>query len=107
MSRAGEFRSRVTLRKPVKTRTEWGDVVTTYEDVAETWAAVEWQSGRRYEAAAKLNAEVQGVVRLRYRTDVKADWRIYYSGRVLEILSIANAWERNAELVLQCKEAMD
>jgi len=107
MSRSGEFRSRVTLRKPVKTRATEGDVRVTYEDVAETWAAIDWKSGRRYEAAAKLNADVQGVIRLRYRTDVKADWRIYYSGRVLEILSIANAWERNAELVLQCKEAMD
>lgn len=105
MSRSGEFRSRVTLRKPVKTRSDYGDMVTSYEDVATVWAVIEWKSGKRFEAAAALNAEVDGVVRIRYRSDVRADWRIRHGNRQIAILSLANIHERDREIHLTCKEA--
>jgi SPP1 family predicted phage head-tail adaptor len=103
--RAGEKRTRITLKKPVRTRNASLEWVTSYSDVATVWARVEWQSGRRFEEAKKLNAEVQGVIGIDYRTDVKADWRIGYGSRTVEILSLANVREMRRELVLWCKEA--
>jgi SPP1 family predicted phage head-tail adaptor len=105
--RAGELRHRITLKQPVTTTNANEEDITTYATVATVWAAIDWGSGRRYEAAKQLDAEVQGVIRIRYRSDVKAYWRIEYDGRTFEIISLANVQERGRELVLTCKEALD
>ena len=106
--RAGELRHRVTLQKPTKSRDSFNEMAAvSYSDVDTVWAAVEWRNGRRYLEASQLNSEVQGVVRIRYRTDVKADWRLKYGPRYLQILSMSNTYERDRELQLNCKEAQD
>jgi SPP1 family predicted phage head-tail adaptor len=105
--RAGELKQRVTLKKPVKSRGDWSELVTTYEDVATVWAAIEWGSGRRYFEAKQLNAEVQGVIRIWYRSDVKPYWRIGYGSRTFQIISISNYREEDVELHIQVKEAQD
>jgi SPP1 family predicted phage head-tail adaptor len=106
--RAGDLRTPIILKKPVRTPdAATAEMITTYETVATVWSAVEWGSGRRFESAKQLNAEVEGVVRIRYRTDIKADWRIGLGRRTIQILSLANVRERNEELVLTCKETQD
>ena len=105
--RSGELRNRITLKKPVHSRDSYNNLTTTYETVATVWAAIEWGSGRRYLEAKQLNAEVQGVIKIRFRGDVKAEWRIYYGVRGIEIISITNYRERDEELHIQCKEAQD
>lgn len=105
--RAGELRNRITLQKPVHTRDDIQADVTTYADFITVWAAIEWGSGRRFSEAKQLNSEIQGVVRIRYRDDVKPEWRIKYKDRVFEILSISNLYERGRELQLTVKEAQD
>jgi len=105
--RAGELRHRITLQKPSHSRDDFKEMDTSHSDVATVRAAIEWQSGRRYVEAAQVNAEVQGIIRIRYRSDVESDWRIKYGDRYIIILSIANVRERNEELVLWCKEAKD
>ena len=105
--RAGQLNKQITLQKPVVTPNAALEMVTTYVGVATVWAAIDWESGRRFEAAKQLNAEVQGVIRIRYRSDVKADWRIGYGRRTIVILSIANLKEKDVELQLNCKEAQD
>lgn len=102
--RAGALDKRVTIRKPVQTVNSFNETVTTYTDVATVWAAVEWRSGRRFEEAAKLNAEIQGVIRIRYRTDIRPEWRLKYGNRDIQILSVTNPYERGQELQLNCKE---
>jgi len=105
--RAGELNKRITLQKPVHTIDDFGEEDTTYSDMATVWAAIEWKGGRRYLEAAQLNAEVQGIIRIRYRSDMKPDWRIQYGNRYISILSIANVRERDVELQLNCKEFQD
>jgi len=105
MARAGEYRNRITLQKPVHTRDSFSEMITTYVDVATIWAAVDWESGRRFETANQLNSEVQGIIRIRYRSDIRPEWRIKYGSRIIEILSIANIKEKDAEIQINCKEA--
>ena len=105
--RAGELNKRVELKKPVKTVASFGDTQVTYTTVDTVWAAVEWGSGRRYNQAATLNSDVQGVIRIRFRTDVKANWRVALGSREIEILSLSNYRERNEELWITCWEAKD
>ncbi|MDD4986622.1 MAG: phage head closure protein [Dehalococcoidales bacterium] len=107
MSRAGDYRSRITFQKLVQTMNSINETVISYEDVATVWAAIDWQSGRRYEAAKQLNSETDGVIRVRYRSDIRPEWRIKYGKRYIQILSVANSGERDREIIMNCKELKD
>jgi len=105
--RAGELRHQVTLQSPTQARNAFNEMETTWTDVATVWAAIEWRSGRRYLEAAQLNAEVQGVIRIRYRSGVQPYWRFKFGDRYISILSMTNIYERNREIQFNCKEAQD
>lgn len=105
--RSGELRHRVVLQKPTKSRSGFNEMTTTWTDMAKVWAAVEPNAGRRYFEALQANAEVQGVVRIRYRSDIDPTWRISHNNRTLEIVAIVNPQERNKELLVYYKEAQD
>jgi SPP1 family predicted phage head-tail adaptor len=105
--RAGELRHRLILQQPTQTRDNFGEMTTTWTDVARVWGAVEPASGRRYFEALQANAEVSGVVRIRYRSDIDPTWRISHNSRTLEIVAIRNLQERNRELLIYYKEAQD
>lgn len=107
MARPGERNKQITLQKDVQTVGSFGDTATSYVDVATVWARIEWGSGRRFEAARQANAEVQGIIGIVYRSDIKPTWRVKYRRRYFYILSLANMRERDRELVLWCKEALD
>ncbi len=105
MASAGQRNKQIVLKKPIHTPNSSGEVITTYVTAATVWGAVEWNNGRLFEAAKKLNAEVSGVITIVYRTDIKADWQIGYGNRTITIISLANVKEQNRELVIWCKEA--
>lgn len=105
--RSGELRHRITLQEQSQARNSSNEMVTSYSDAATVWAAIEWGSGRRFNEAKQINAEVEGIVRIRYRSDVKPYWRIKYKDRYFTILTISNVYERGRELVMTCREAQD
>lgn len=105
--RAGELKHQITLQEPAPTTNGYNEEVPGWTDAATVWAAIEWGSGRRYLEAKQLNAEVQGIVRIRYRSDIKPEWRIKYGSRYFEIISIANIRESDQELQINCKESQD
>jgi SPP1 family predicted phage head-tail adaptor len=105
--RIGEIRHRLTFQKPTYARDANEEDIVTYADFIKVWGAIDWESGRRYLEAKQLNAEVQGVVRIRYREGIEPDWRIKFEGRTLQILSIANIRERDVELQFNVREAQD
>jgi len=105
--RAGELRHRVILQQPTLTRDDFGENIPTWTDIATIPAAVEPNAGRRYYEALQANAEVQGVVRIRYRSDIDPTWRLSHNSRTLQIIAIKNPQERNKELLIYYKEAQD
>lgn len=107
MPRAGDYRHQVTLQSPPTSTNAFNELTGSWTDEATVWAAIEWGSGRRFLEASQLNSEVQGIVRIRYRSDIDATWRISYKSRTFQIISIANVYERNREMVITCKEALD
>lgn len=98
------LRHRVTLQRPVTTRTDSGAVVKGYEDVATLWAAVEPLRGREYFAAYAEHVDVTTRIRIRYRDGIDRTMIINYCGRVFEILSIIQPNLQRIELQLMCKE---
>jgi len=105
--RAGELRQRVTLQKPTRSQNSFKEWVDSWTDVATVWGAVEPASGKQYFEAMQASSEVQGVVKIRYRSDIKSDWRLKLGSRVLQIISLVNVKELDKELHIYYKEALD
>ena len=104
---AGKLRHRITLQKEVKSKNDFNEWVTTYTDWWTGWAEVLPSVGNAYFASKQLDAKVDGVVKMRYRTSVKPTMRIKYGNRYLSIVSIIQPQERKRELHLMYSEALD
>jgi SPP1 family predicted phage head-tail adaptor len=105
--RAGDLKHQIIIQVAQKSKNSMGEFVDTWSTWATVWAAIEPASGKNYYAAKQLNAEVDGVCRIRYRTGVLPTMRILYGSRVLRIVSIVNPKETNEELQLFYKELLD
>jgi len=103
--RAGKLRHRITLQRNNPTRNFIGDPVPHWEDYATVDAEVCPLKGREFFDAQQVNAELTTRVRLRWLPGVKAEHRVKFNDRILEIASPPiNVDERNRELVLMCRE---
>ena len=105
--RAGELRHRLTFQKKVRTRDSFKEMVETWEDFVTVWGSIKPLAGKRYFEASQLTAEVTGEVRIRYRSDILSTMRIIFEDKTLEIVSLVNIQERNRELLIYYKEALD
>lgn len=107
MIRTGDRRHRVTLQAATKARNASGEEIKTYTDIATVWAAIFPVSAKEYMSAGQLQAAVTHRVNIRFRADVKPDWRIKFGNRYFEIKAITNREERNISLDLICAEGVD
>lgn len=101
--RAGTLRDRITIQRKTGAKDAWNTPQTTgWEDHAKVWARVEHLSGL---AAIKADADtsiVKASIRIRWRTDITADMRVLFSGRVYEIYAVQpGATREHVDLV--CK----
>jgi len=103
---SGKLDKRITLQANVPTKSDEGEFVDTWVDMATVWAAIEPLSGRAYFTAQQANSDVTGTVRIRYRTDVKPSWRIKYGDRYFQIVTLINQGENRAELKIMYKEIL-
>ena len=102
---AGRMTERITLQAPTETRgADYADPQVTWANVATVWAAVEPLVGREYFAQREQQSAVTVRIRIRYRADVTAKWRVLHGARVYEVESaICPAAERE-QVVLMCTE---
>lgn len=101
---AGQLDKRVALQKPVVTHVN-GEKHMEWVTVAVVWASVSPVSAREQFTLAQLQADVSHRVRMRYRPNVTAEWRVQYAGRVLNIAAMPRDLdEAHVELELLCKE---
>lgn len=101
---AGRLRHRITIQEPVVARNGFNEAITTWSNVATVWASVEPISGREFFAAEHVQSEITHRVRLRYRPGVTSEMRVSFGGRYLQIESVIDVRERNAEMQLMCRE---
>lgn len=103
--RAGKLRHRIVLQRNEPVRNALGDPIPNWVDYATVYAEVSPLKGREFFDAQQVNAELTTRVRIRWREGVKAEHRIVFRDRTLEIASPPiNINEKNHELVLMCKE---
>lgn len=104
---AGPLDRRATLQQPVAgTQTAAGDVPITYATVATVWAGKRDMRGRELLAAGTTMAEIETVITIRWRADVRPAWRVLLDGRAFDIQGIAEIGRRDG-LELRCIAAAD
>jgi len=105
--RAGDLCHRITFQKNTPTANSMNEFVDTWADYVTVWASLVPLTGNKYFMAKQANSEVKGIVRIRHRSDITATMRIKYGSRYLLIDSITNVEERNKELDIYYREALD
>lgn len=62
-----------------------GDTVEEWVSRGSCWAEVVPLSAKEFVSASSMNSKVVARVTIRYRSDVQANWRIFFRGRYYNI----------------------
>lgn len=101
----GDLNKLVTLQLQTKTSDGMGGFTVIWIDHATVWAAIWPLSANESREAMQTGMISTGRIRIRYRANVKASWRIKFGNRFFNIVSILNPNEANEWLDLMVKEA--
>jgi len=97
--RAGQLRYRVTLQEPSTT------AASGFSDVATVSAELRFEPAPSDPMQAGGPAAIaEHQVRMRFRSDVRADWRLSVDGRTFQITGYGDTDGRRRELKLVCVE---
>lgn len=100
----GDINKQVVLQYQTRVPDAAGGFTVTWVDHATIWAAVWPLSATEQVQAMQTSMTITHRVRIRYRANVKASWRIQYGERYFDIISIINPNMSNKNLDLLCKE---
>lgn len=103
---AGKLRHRITLQKPVKSQDNAsGEMIDTWQDVSNLWAEVSPLSAREFVAAQAMQNAVTTRVKIRYRQDISAKYRILFRGKIYSVEGVLPDPDSGLEyLTLPCSE---
>ena len=103
---AGKLRHRVTLQsKGTPTRDAMGGEVITWTDVATVWAEVAALSGRALIAAQQAQSEITTRITIRYRADIRPDWRVLHGSTIYTIHALIPDTQ-NADMIIQAARGL-
>lgn len=93
--RAGLLNKRITLQKQAAGRDDWGQPVTSWQDVGlPIWANVRFLSGSETIRSGAAEAQTtRASIRIRPRA-VDPSWRVLFAGVAYEIKSVLPADDR-------------
>jgi len=100
----GELNKRIIIQYPTIAKDALGSMVTTWNEVATVWAAIWPVSASEQVRNNATSMVITTKIRVRYRSVLKASWRVKYGNRYFSIEGIVNPNESNEWLDLLCKE---
>jgi SPP1 family predicted phage head-tail adaptor len=98
--RIGRFRHRIELQQNTPTQDDDGSRIDNWTTVATVWGELLEIRGREYLAAEEAHSELNAKIRIRYRSDVRPEWRAKFEGRTFDIQHVADLKGRRRELEL-------
>lgn len=101
---AGDLDRRVTLLQPVYVNDEYQDEISSWQPVAEVWAAVNPEQLREMNEAGRTVAQTGVPIVIRYRPGIDARWRIRDREHEYEIKGIVDVARRHVQLQFNCEE---
>lgn len=100
-----ELNKRITIQNVTRIPDGMGGFTTTVYDVATIWAAIWPTSASEITAANATSMVVSHRIRIRWRSVMKASWRIKFENRFFSIVGITCPNEGREWLDVMCKEA--
>lgn len=100
--RAGPLRHLCLLRGLTETKDELNQPVKVWADIGKVWAEIKAPSGRMYEAASQMQAQISAEINIRYRRDVVAGQHLVCDGFTYEVIAPLPTNQRDM-LKLMCK----
>ena len=100
--RAGPLRHLCTLRALTETKDELNQPFKGWADIGKVWAEIKTPSGRMYDAASQMQAQISAEINIRYRRDVVAGQHLVHDGITYEIIAPLPTNQRDM-LKLMCK----
>ena len=78
----------IQTRTTPLTKDARGQITSGWSTLATVWAAVRDMSAREFNGAAQVQSELTTTFRIRYRTDVTSECRIYYGSQYYDITGV-------------------
>jgi len=102
-ARIGRLRYRLMLEASSRADDGGGGAVSTWEELAELWGAVEAATGKESVAADRVSGQVGYQIIIRYRDDVTPAMRFRRGAEAFHILAALDKDGRRRFLVCQCE----
>lgn len=101
---AGDLNKRITIQARTETVDSMGASVVTWANLATVWAAIWPVSANELIQNAQQTMIISHRIRIRYRSDILASYRIQFGTRYFHIVSIINPNEKREWLDIMAKE---
>jgi len=84
----GSLRDRITIQNFTITYNVLNEPIKTWTDFVTVWAEVMINQGREFWGAKKLNAELSGIIKIRFNHDITELMQIIYDGETYQITAV-------------------
>jgi SPP1 family predicted phage head-tail adaptor len=103
--RGGDLNKQILIQYPTKVPDGQGGFITTWVNAATVYAQISPVTAREQVWGMQTVMTISHTITIRYRSVLKASWRIKFGDRFFNIVSIINVDEANDYLQIMCKEA--
>jgi SPP1 family predicted phage head-tail adaptor len=100
--RIGKLTERVVIQSATETQSATGEVTQSWSTVATVWAQVSPLTGKEFFSSQHLEAEVNAVIRIRYRTGITPKMRVTHGSDTYDIMAVLQPDSANRETHLMC-----
>ena len=101
--RVGDLRHRITLQYPTLVGDGMGGFSTVFATSATIWASIWPVNATEIIANNSSSMVASHRIRMRYRSDIKANWRLKHEHKYYDIVSIIDKNMSHTSLELLCK----
>jgi len=102
--RIGDLRHRISLEAPTKVSDLMGGWTITWKEMAADIAAAIWPTSASEQIKSMgVTMTMSHRIRIRYRSDIRSNWRLKYKNSYFDIASIVNPNMENRTLDLIIK----
>ena len=103
---AGKLPHVITVQENRGTANSQGEVIASWIDLLTDRAGVQHMGGREYFSQARVEADVDTHVLMRYRSEIKVKHRIKFEDSYFDIKAVIPD-QKKTQLELYCKEAAE
>jgi SPP1 family predicted phage head-tail adaptor len=105
--RAGQLRNQIEIHRPVETADGLGGYTRSWVKIAngDAWAQIHGLRGQERIEAMQNDQRLDAIIRMRFRDDIRPEYRIVHGNQVYEIVSgPINVDMRNIMIELTVRE---